>query len=128
MSLEDTMAELTAAIKEQTAFLKSMKGGGGSPTEASVAAKAAAGKKSSGKITLDTIKEKFGTYLGVEDKAERKERIANVTAIVDHFGVKKASELEEENWAEALGYLKQFEAGETPDFMDEGGGDGEALV
>lgn len=133
MSLEEALAENTAAVKALTAALKGGKVTAGSAADAAIEKEAAraAGAKAGGKpaaakakkVTLDTIKERFGGYLGIEDKAERKARIANVQAIVDHFGVSKASELEEENWAEALGYLKQFEDGETPDFMDEGGGE-----
>lgn len=137
MSLEAAIEKLTAAVEANTAALK---GGKTSAADKAIEAEAAraAGAKAAAKpaaakakkVTLDTIKERFGGYLGIEDKAERKARIANVQAIVDHFSVSKASELEEENWAEALGYLKQFEDGETPDFMDEGGGgDGDdALV
>lgn len=77
-----------------------------------------------------TIKERFGGYLGVEDKAVRKARIAQVQQIVDHFGVGKASELDEANWQEALDFLTAFENGEEPDFGDgDGEGDGdESLV
>lgn len=139
MSLEAAIEKLTAAVEANTAAIK---GGGGKASSASAAdkaieaeAKRAASSKpatraASKKVTLDTIKERFGGYLGIEDKAERKERIGHVQSIVDHFGVAKASELEEENWAEALAFLKQYEDGETPDFGgddDDGDEDG-ALV
>ena len=139
MSLEAAIEKLTAAVEANTAALKA----GGKVTAGSAAdkaieaeAKRAAGSKpatraASKKVTLDTIKERFGGYLGIEDKAERKERIGHVQSIVDHFGVAKASELEEENWAEALAFLKQYEDGETPDFGDGGDdddGDDGALV
>ena len=135
MSLEEALAANTAAIKELTA---AMKGGKVSAADKAIEAEAAraTGAKAkpaaakAKKVTLDTIKERFGGYLGIEDKAERKARIANVQAIVDHFGVAKASELEEENWAEALAFLKQYEDGEEPDFGDagDGGDDDGALV
>ena len=38
----------------------------------------------------------------------------------------RATLLEEENWKEALGYLKQLEAGETPEYANEGEDEGEA--
>ena len=139
MSLEEAIRENTEAVKALTAAMKG--GAKASAADAAIekeAARATGAKASGGKpapsskkkaVTLDTIKERFGGYLGVEDKAERKARIANVQAIVDHFGVSKASELEEENWAEALAFLAQYEAGEEPDFGgDEGGDDDGALV
>ena len=137
MSLEAAIEKLTAAVEANTAALKA---GGGKVTAATAAdkaieaeAKRAAGAKkpaAAKKVTLDTIKERFGGYLGIEDKAERKQRIANVQAIVDHFGVSKASELEEENWAEALAFLKQYEDGEEPDFGgdDDGDDDGDGAL
>lgn len=134
MSIDAKIDELIAALNANTAALK---GGKVSTADKAIEAEAAraagakttaAKKPTTKKVTLDTIKERFGGYLGIEDKAERKARIANVQAIVDHFGVAKASELEEENWAEALAFLKQYEEGEEPDFGD-GSGDGdEALV
>jgi hypothetical protein len=140
MSLEAAIEKLTAAVEANTAALKA--GGGGKASAASAADKAieaeakratgakAAAKPASKKVTLDTIKERFGSYLGVEDKAERKTRIGHVQAIVDHFGVSKASELEEENWAEALAFLKQYEDGEEPDFGgdDDGDDDGDGAL
>lgn len=135
MSLEEALAANTAAIKEQTAFLKSLQGKGGDA--AAGAGKAAAGKPAGGKpagakkVTLDTIKERFGAFLGIEDKKKRAKRIEQVGAMMEHFGVERATLLEEEQWKEALGYLDQLEAGETPDYMnegDEGGDEGDALV
>lgn len=132
MSLEAAIEKLTAAVEANTAALKA---GGGKVSAGTAAdkaieaeAKRAAGNKkpaAAKKVTLDTIKERFGGYLGIEDKAERKARIGHVQTIVDHFGVSKASELEEENWAEALAFLKQYEDGETPDFGDGGDDDGD---
>ena len=136
MSLEAAIEKLTAAVEANTAALKA--GGGkvsaGTAADKAIEAKRAAGNKkpaAAKKVRLDTIKERFGGYLGIEDKAERKARIGHVQTIVDHFGVSKASELEEENWAEALAFLKQYEDGETPDFGDGDGdddGDDGALV
>lgn len=138
MSLEEALAANTAAIKEQTAFLKSLqadKGGSASKAAPAAAGKAASGGKpaTSKKVTLDTIKEKFGAFLGTDDKKLRAKRIEQVGAMMNHFGVERATLLEEENWAEALGYLKQLEAGETPDYGNEGEGDedegeGDSLV
>lgn len=134
MSLEAAIEKLTAAVEANTAALKGGKASAADKAIEAEAARAAGAKGSTAKkpttkkVTLDTIKERFGGYLGIEDKAERKARIANVQAIVDHFGVSKASELEEENWAEALAFLKQYEDGEEPDFGGDGGDGDEALV
>ncbi len=135
MSLEAAIEKLTAAVEANTAALKGGKvSAADKAIEAEAARAAGAGKTTAAKkpaakkVTLDTIKERFGGYLGIEDKAERKARIANVQAIVDHFGAAKASELEEENWAEALAFLKQYEDGEEPDFGGDAGDGEEALV
>ena len=81
---------------------------------------------------VDDIAAAFGGYLGIKDKDEREVRKANVKAIVDYFGVAKATELDADNYDEALRYLQQYIDGETPDFDggdgDEGGDDDEALV
>ena len=132
MSLEERLAENTAALKANTAALLGKAAPAASASDKMIN-KAAADKVAKDetkaapaktkKITLDSIKEAFGGYLAVEDKKVRKERIGHVQAIVDHFGVSKASELEEDNWVEALGYLKQYQAGETPNFSAEDGGD-----
>lgn len=122
MSLEDALAANTAAIKEQTAFMKSLQGdkgaAGGKPagTGTKGTDKPATTAK---KVTLDTIKEKFGAFLGTDDKKLRAKRIEQVGAMMNHFGVERATLLEEDNWKEALGYLKAFEDGETPSFMEE---------
>lgn len=136
MSLEEAIRENTAALKEQTALLKSKLGGGAAASSTSgkpATDKPATDKPAttSKKVTLDTIKEKFGAFLGVEDKKVRAKRIEAVGAMMNHFGVAKASLLEAEQWPEALGYLKQLEAGETPDYANEGedgDGDDESLV
>lgn len=131
MSLEDALAANTAAIKEQTAFMKSLqgdKGAAGKP--AGTGTKGTDKPATAKKVTLDTIKEKFGAFLGTDDKKLRAKRIEQVGAMMNHFGVERATLLEEENWKEALGYLKQLEAGETPEYANEGdeGDEGESLV
>ena len=128
MSLEEAIRENTAAVKEQTALLKTKLGGGGGGTTAAATTAAAttkpAGAKPTGKkVTIDTIKERFGAFLGVEDKKVRNKRIEAVSAMMQHFGVPRATALEEENWAEALGYLTKLEAGESINYTDDGDGD-----
>lgn len=147
--MSGSIEKLTAALEANTAAINKMieMSGGKAAASGTKAAesKASTGTKASGtkatgakagtkkKTTVDDIAEAFGGYLGVKDKAEREERKANVKAIVDYFGVAKATELDPENFDEALGYLQQYIDGETPEFDgagdDEGGDDGDdALV
>ena len=137
MAIEDKIDALIAALDRNTAA----HGGKASTAagkaadaaiekEATRAAAATAKKTAASKLTLDGVKEKFLAYLGTEDKKEKAKRATQIKAITDHFGVGKIGEIDEENWKEALGYLKAFEDGETPSFMeenDEGEGD-DALV
>jgi hypothetical protein len=143
--MSGSIEKLTAAIEANTAVqekvLAALKGGasaGGAKTSAPKEDKPADKPKASGakgggkkKTTVDDIAAAFGGYLGIKDKDEREERKANVKAIVDYFGVAKATEIDPDNFDEALKYLQQYIDGETPDFDggdgDEGGDD-EALV
>ena len=145
--MSGSIEKLTAALEANTAIqekvLAALKGGAATGgTEASSAAKEdkpaadkpkASGGKAGGKkkTTVDDIAAAFGGYLGIKDKDEREVRKANVKAIVDYFGVAKATEIDPDNFDEALKYLQQYIDGETPDFDggdgDEGGDD-EALV
>lgn len=139
--MSGAMEKLTAALEANTAAINkmiSMSGGkpaaGAKASEAKeeAAPKKAAGAKAGGKkkTTVDDVAAAFGAYLGIKDADERAERKANVKAIVDYFGAAKATEIDPDNFDEALKYLQQYIDGETPDF-DGGGDDGdgdEALV
>ena len=131
MSLEEALNKNTAAVERHNELLEKMLAKGGSApaakTEekaekpaASTKAKPAATKK---KTTVDDVAAAFGKYLKTGDTEQREEAKANVKAIVDYFGAAKATAIPEESWDEALGYLAQYEAGETPEF--DGGPDGE---
>lgn len=143
--MSGSIEKLTAALEANTAAINKMiEMSGGKPAagaKASTAAKedkteskpaadkpkASGGAKGGGKkTTVDDVAAAFGGYLGIKDKDEREVRKANVKAIVDYFGVAKATELDADNYDEALRYLQQYIDGETPDF-DGGDGD-EALV
>ena len=142
-SIEALTAALEANTAIQTKVLAALQGkAGGAAAGAAASGKpdgAAAGKPAGGKpaggkkkTTVEDIAAAFGGYLGIKDKDEREVRKANVKAIVDYFGVAKATELDADNYDEALRYLQQYIDGETPDFDgddgDEGGDDDEALV
>lgn len=146
-SLEEALAEATAAVKALTVALAPLaKAAGGAAAPKSAGAGAGAGKpataaaKPAGKPaapkapTIDDIRTKFGGYLSTDDAELRAVRKEQCVRIYDHFGVKKATELAPENFAEALGYLASFENGEEPEFAQadegsEGGGDdGDSLI
>jgi hypothetical protein len=80
-------------------------------TETKAPAKGATKKK--GK-TVDDVAEAFGAYLGIKDADERNERKEHVKAILANFGAKKATEIPEDNFEEALAHLQQFIDGEDP--------------
>ena len=135
-SIEALTAALEANTAIQTKVLAALQGkaGGaaagaaasGKPAGAAASGKpagAAAGKPAGGKkkTTVEDIAAAFGGYLGIKDKDEREVRKGNVKAIVDYFGVAKATELDPSNYDEALKYLQQYIDGEEPDF--DGGGD-----
>lgn len=151
MSLEEALNKNTAALTRHNELLEQMLAKGGSApaakTEkaeekaekpaASTKAKPAAAAKAkpaAKKITVDDVAAAFGKYLKTGDTEQREEAKANVKAIVDYFGATKATAIPEADWPEALRYLAQYEAGETPEFDGgEGGEDGdgdeeEALV
>lgn len=135
--MSGAIEKLTAALEANTAAINAMvKASGGKPVTAAAADKPAgtkpAGGKAAGggkkKTSVDDIAAKFGAYLGVKDADERTERKANVKAIVDYFGAAKATEIDPENFDEALGYLQQYIDGEEPDFAGGGEEDEGALV
>lgn len=92
---------------------------------AATTTKAAATTKAAGKkgVTLEKLKEEFSGYIGISDKAARAERIPQVAAIAEHFGVSRITEADEDKWPEALHYLNLYKSGKTPNFTgldDEG--------
>ena len=127
------LEKLIAALEAQTAAIEKMiaMSGGSKPTAEAPAEKRGPGRppkdKTPKKTTVEDIAAAFGAYLGTKDKAERETRKGHVKAIVDYFGAAKATEIPEDSFDEALGYLKQYENGETPGF-DGGDGEDESLV
>jgi len=125
MSLEAKIEALTAAVEANTAAL----GAGGTPAKkpaASGAKKpAAGGKKPAAKPkgpTADDLAEAFGGYLKTGDADERAEAKGNVKAIIEYMETDRITNLDPGQFAEAIGYLDQFKAGENP-FEEEGGED-----
>jgi len=136
MSLEEALNKNTAAVEKHNELLEKMLASGGKATPAksettskpaaSTKAKPAASKAkpaaskakpaAKAKTTVDDVAAAFGKYLKTGDSEQREEAKANVKSIVDYFGAAKATAIPEESWDEALGYLAQYEAGETPEF------------
>lgn len=142
--MSGSIEALTAALDRNTAAINKMiemsggkaasskpaaeKPAAEKPAAAKPASKPAGGKK---KTTVDDVAAAFGGYLGIKDKAEREVRKGHVKSIVDYFGAAKATEIDPDNFDEALRYLQQFIDGETPEFDGGDSGDGdedEALV
>lgn len=69
-------------------------------------------------VSVDDVVAAFTTYRD-NGPGEKTDRLVNMRAINNHYGVTKISEIAAENYAGALAYLKQFEDGEKPDFMNE---------
>lgn len=128
MSLEAALAENTAAMKALTAALGAK--AGGSKADAAIdkeAARATAAKATATAGKTAMTKEQFGKqwadYLAVDDEGEADERRGNLRAVIKHYGVERVTLIDPKKFAEAIGYLNQLKAGETPDFMAGDGGD-----
>lgn len=114
MSLEAAIVKLTEAVEANTAALT---GGAAKPSGTKPASKPAAGKKPAGKAkgpSPDDLAQAFGEYLKTGGSDERAEAKANVKKIIDHFGVDRITNLDAENYQEALDLLAQFKDGEDP--------------
>lgn len=120
MSLEAAIAKLTEAVEANT---KALLGGGGASTGGTKpAGSKPAGTKPSGTTkktekkgpSADDLASAFGEYLKTGDKDERAEAKANVKKIIDHFEVDRITNLDAENYQEALDLLAQFKDGEDP--------------
>lgn len=132
--MEKIYTDLTLALQEHTKALNAfVKASGGKPAAAGATTAEAAKPKATTKpkaITLETIQERFGAYMSVTDKEERKVRKAKIQTINDHFGVERVSLVDAEFYEEALGYLDQLEAGKAkikfaakPEAEEDGEGD-----
>ena len=136
MSIEAAIAELTAAVKENTEelrFLTSAARDGATknsarastkPTEE--ADKPARSRSRSTKEKVPTVKEiseATKSFLDVDDQNEYEDRKDIVKRIVEKFKAKKMSEIDDKNRAEAMRMLDVAKAGDDP--FDGEDGDGE---
>lgn len=134
MSLEDAIAANTKAIEANTAALTKLLTMGGAkagaatdkPADKPADKKPATASKTTKAPTLEIVTEKVTAFLKTGDKETRETRKGQVGQIVEHYGVERFTAIPSESWTEALGYLKDFEDGNLPSFIDEGeGGDGD---
>ena len=130
MSIEDHLAALTAAVKDNTEVQKAIlaKIGGTATAAAPVATektapaedkpKATRGRAAAAtKVKVPTVKEiqdKTTGFLDVEDDADYEERAEVVVSITKHFGVQKMSEISDDDRAKAMEMLDAAIAGDDP--------------
>ena len=135
MSIEVTLKELTEALKANTAALLSAGGStGGAAAEEGKPAKPAAGKttkpaagkttkpaakpaaeEGEGEVDLDKVKEVFGGFLKIDDEKKRALRKKFAGTLLEQYGVTKASDLDPQDYAEAVGFIERALAGEKVD-------------
>ena len=133
MSLEDKIGALIAADEKNTelqeavlATINAAKAGGAAAATAQAETKAAvpaeekpkstrAPRAAKAKVpTVKEIQDKTTGFLDVEDDTEYEERAATVVQINEHFGVKKMSEIGDEDRAKAMEMLDAAIAGDDP--------------
>jgi hypothetical protein len=111
MSLEDRIAELTAAVEANTAALL----GGDAPAKKAPAKKAPAKKTTTKKGPgVDEVAEKFGAYMNTGSAAAKKKAKQVVKAITEHFEVERITKMDPDQFQEALDMLAQYEDDEDP--------------
>ncbi len=113
MSLEAAMAELTAAITEQTKFLKSL---GGGTTAAKATPEKPATPAKPKKITLENVTATATAYLqkAKEGTAARAEATKNLQRICQHLGLERISLASEDQFDTIISMLQAFARGEEP--------------
>lgn len=141
--MEKIYTDLIAALNRHsdalTAFVSSA-GKGATPGAAAgtkpagAGAGTAAGTKPKPKPTgptLETMQERFGAYMAIQDKTVRAQRKDHVLAIAGRFGADRATNIAAEHRAAALEMLDTYEAGGDP-FAAEGdgedGGEGDSVI
>ena len=145
MSLEDVLNRNNDLLERNNALLEKLVSGSpkadvakpvaakpAAAKPAAVAVKPAVGKKVESKApSITLLAERFGAYM--KNVATRDDAMANVRAVVAHFGAPKLTEIDAKHFPKLLEYLDAWEAGEVVEFEeidgDEGDGDGgDALI
>ena len=122
-ALESNTEAMHALMKDSAGASKPASKPAAEKTAAKPAAKPAANKTTTkkGATTVEDVTEKVTAYLKTGSKAEREEHKEHVKAILDHYAADRFTNIDSENFDEALGFLEQFAAGEDP--FDGGGAD-----
>lgn len=144
MSIEVTLKELTEALKANTEALRAAGGAApageakatdkpagkpagkpaaaGKATEGKAAGKATTGKaaakaaaKGGDEVDLDKVKEVFGGFLKIDDEKKRTLRKKFAATLLEQYGVTKASDLDPQDYAEAVDFVERALAGEKVD-------------
>ena len=123
MSLEQAIEGLTAALEANTATLEAMTGKAEAKTGKSGKSGGKSGKSGKAKKqpweAEDTFLEACTKLLKFsEEKADRPKLKAAVKPILEHFGTKKFSEIESDNWEECYKYIAQLQAAVDEDGID----------
>lgn len=128
MSLEAKIDALIEALDRNTA---STNGG----AEAAAPAKKAPAKKTPAKKpaakkgpTVDELAERFGNYMKTGTKADKAEAKANVMKIVEHFESDRITNIDPDNFQEAIDLLTQYEEGEDPLAGEDDDDDGDDIM
>jgi len=136
----DAMNRHAAALEAFVSHVEGTPAAGKAATKpaATKAAGKPAAKATGKKITEEKLKETLKGYLGVSDKETKAEHIANMAAVNEYFGVARATDVDESQYAEYLHYISLYQKGLVPTFSgldDEGeaadseeGDEGDSLV
>jgi hypothetical protein len=127
MSIELKLEALTKAIEENTAALLAAAGGEAAPSKTAAkttpakttpaqttAAKTTAAKKGEG-VTLEQVQEVFGGFLKIDDEKKRATRKKFAATLLEQYGVKKASDVDPQDYAELVSFIERVLAGEKVD-------------
>ena len=131
MSLEDKIEALTKAVEANTAAVEKQNEtvakalGGSAAKSTGTAAKSTTAKKTTTRkstakpkaLTGEDIRGLYGPYLaGASDKATKKRLIETTKPLLEHFGVDKITEVDEDQRKEAMEFGKML-----VDAFEEGG-------
>ena len=140
--------ELAEAIRAQTELLTTKLSGGSAKSTEKPAAKEEpekeapkkeekpAAKKSTAKkdkepeLTAETLRDRYQEYmLGAPKGSDaRKERIEQCRSVLAYFGVEGVSEIPEDNFEEAVGFIETLENGDELEFPEKEDGDEELPI
>jgi hypothetical protein len=137
MTLETAIAELTEALKLNSTLLTQANTGraeamdllsanarGATAKQAAEPAEKKRGRpaKSAAMLAVPTVEDVravFGDYMRVDDEAERDRRGTRVKAILSEIGAMRATEIPENQRAQAIRWVNDLKAGNSLSFIAE---------